>query len=457
MSKKQQTKTEPEQSVPVLPAGDDAKTKQAEAAPKETPAKETIAKKPTVKEPDPKKDRETKASLQTKSQTKSQTKTPGKEQVASKPAQVAKPGKTGVVLAILALLVALGALALSGYIGWRGKALEDNQLTFLTSQDQEQLQEQIARQQARLAETRQVISPLGQGLAEQQQRSERLLNRVDNLSRQVREISGASRDGWRLAEVEYLLRLANQRLLMTSDVGAAKSLLTNADAILLELDDYRLYPVREALAEDLAVLRAIPSFDQEGLYLRLDALAGQVYELELLHRGGPEESLSPGETVQEQGEPTPTTADRGWQEVALGMLEKTWDSFASLFRFTPNRKQSISPLLSPEEDSLVRQNLRLMLEQGKLGLLAREQTIYQNSLQQSKAWIESHFALSGEGAQAMIEEIDTLSGLTISPVLPSINRSLEALKEHQSEVLSVPTAQPQESLESVNPAEEEQL
>ena len=45
--------------------------------------------------------------------------------------------------------------------------------------------------------------------------------------------SANDRDAWLLAEAQYLLRLANQRLIMAGDAVAAEALLGSADNILL--------------------------------------------------------------------------------------------------------------------------------------------------------------------------------------------------------------------------------
>lgn len=346
-----------------------------------------------------------------------------------------KPSRVPTLLATLALLVALAALGLSAYLGWRGQPLEENQPALISGQ--EQLQAQIARQQARLTESIQTTAPLHDQITAQEERGERLLSRVDSLSRNLKELAGTSRSGWKLAEVEYLLRLANQRLLMTADVRGAKALLKNADSILVELDDYTLYPVREALAEDLTLLKAIPDFDQEGLYLRIDALSEQVYELPLLQKDQlkkhSEELTTPEET---------TTAPGDWKAVVLGMLKSTWDNFTGLFRFTPDRGQAVAALLSPEEDVLIRQNLLLMLEQSQLALLSRDQVVYNRSLIRAKEWIEQYFSLSGGVSQSLISELEELAQLTVSPKLPNISHALEALKSHQSSAAETPEEKP---------------
>ncbi len=367
--------------------------------------------------------------------------------------------KSGQSLSFLALLIALAALVLSGYIGWRALPVEQAQPALITGQEQQQTQ--IARVQARLTEINRELTPIKSGLTEQESRSERLLNRTDSLSKTIQEVAGSTQEGWKLAEVEYLLRLANQRLLMTSDTKAAKALLKSADQLLLELDNYNLFPVREALAEDIASLNSLPDFDQEGLYLRLEALTRQVYQLPLMER----EAIQETSEVQSGDSSTPavTTDNSNWKTIAVSMLKNTWESFVGLFRFTPHREQSITSLLSPEENILIRQNLQLMLEQVKLSVLSRDQAIYNTSLKQAENWIQQYFSLSGPQATAMLEELKDLEKITVKPVTTNISRALELLKSRQltealdSEKASVqPIVEPSQTVQEEAPQQNEE-
>ncbi|KEQ18314.1 uroporphyrinogen-III C-methyltransferase [Endozoicomonas numazuensis] len=333
--------------------------------------------------------------------------------------------KSGQGLTILALLIAIIALGLSGYIGWRAMPLEQKQPALIEGQEQQQTQ--IARLQARLTEVNRELSPINTGLNELEDRSKRLLSRTDKLTRSLQEVSGTSQEGWKLAEVEYLLRLANQRLLMSSDTKAAKALLNSADQILLELDNYNLYSMREALAEDIASLNNLPDFDQEGLYLKLEALTRQVYQLPLMEK---ETLQAPFEKASEASKPSSTDSSN-WQTIALSMLNNTWESFVSLFRFTPDREQTVTSLLSPEENILIRQNLQLMLEQAKLAALSRDQAIYNSSLQQASDWIEKYFSLAGPKATALLDELKSLGAITVKPATTNISRALDLLKSRQ--------------------------
>ncbi|WOG28433.1 uroporphyrinogen-III C-methyltransferase [Endozoicomonas sp. 8E] len=343
--------------------------------------------------------------------------------------------KPGQKLSVLALLLAVIALGLSGSFGWQLIKWEQKQPSLIEGQEQQQTQ--IARLQARLAEINSDLTPIKTGLHEQESRSERLLSRTDSLTKNLQELTGSSQDGWKLAEVEYLLSLANQRLLMSSDIQSAKALLDSADKMLLELDNYNLYPVREALAEDIASLNGLPDLDQEGLYLKLEALTRQIDQLPLMEKKTLQQPLATvpkSSAMPSAGTPSasaPSTETAKWQAVALSMLKNTWESFVSLFRFTPDRDQKITSLLSPEESIIIRQNLQLMLEQAKLSVLSRDQAIYNSSLQQASNWIEKYFPLSGAQATAMLDELKALDKITVKPVTINISRALSLLKSSQ--------------------------
>src|SRR5690606_21247593 len=115
--------------------------------------------------------------------------------------------------------------------------------------------------------------------------SNRLLvaeQRIEAQHKRLQGLSSTSREDWLLAEAEYLLRLANQRVLIEHSPSSADGLLTQADEILKNLDDPDLFSLRQAIAKDLASLRLIKEVDHEGLYFSIKALTEQI-ELLSLH------------------------------------------------------------------------------------------------------------------------------------------------------------------------------
>ena len=360
--------------------------------------------------------------------------------------QPASKGMTG-----FALLLSLCALGLAGYVGWRGYTLEQTLPELRTGLDQ--LQPQIARQQARLAtleqdssaslaQYQQHLQQLQSQLQISQQRETQLQSRVDTLSAKVRTLEGSTRNQWRLAEVEYLLNLANQQLLTVHDVATSHALLTSADQILAQLDDYALFPVRQALAEDLAALQTAPQVNRQDIWLQLQAIASLVPNLTMLDN---RQRLTDHFQSDTTASNTDAVAERSWQTIAMEVLLDTWQRFSSLFRITTERTEPVEIRLTDEQEQLIRQKMQLLIEQSQLALITGQQSVYQLSLQQASQWLTRYFTIDGGASQQLADELATLAGLTIEPNIPGIQRSLAALK-------ALNTAEPSDS-KQVTPTE----
>ena len=354
------------------------------------------------------------------------------------PRRPASKGVTGRGLGGAALLLSLCALGLSGFLGWRGQTLEQAQVELRAGMDQ--LLPQIVRQQARLEQDssasndqfQQHLQQLQDQLQQSQQREARLLARVDRLSAKVRTLEGSTRNQWHIAEVEYLLNLANQRLLTVQDVATSRELLASADKILEQLDDYSLFPVRQALAEDLAVLQTATQVNRQNIWLQLQAIANLVPSLTILDNQQRLTDHFQSETDASDTEvasnDTEAMAGRSWQTIAEDVLVDTWQRFTDLFRITTERTEPVDLILTDEQEQLIRQKMQLLIEQGQLALMTGHQSVYQHSLQQASQWLARYFSVGSNESQQLAEQLAGLADLTIAPNIPGIQRSLEALK-----------------------------
>ena len=85
--------------------------------------------------------------------------------------------------------------------------------------------------------------------------------------------------------------------------------------------------------------------------------------------------------------------------------------------------------MDPQWEGLVRQNLRMLLEQSQVALLSGNQVLYRESLGRAQHWV-GHFLESDEAAaRAIARELAALEGLTVAVALPDISRSLRALDD----------------------------
>ena len=259
--------------------------------------------------------------------------------------------------------------------------------------------------------------------------------RIEQLAQRIHNMQTVNRSDWVLAEAEYLLRLANQRLLMDKGIGGSLPLLKAADAILHDIDDMDLFAVRKALANDIAALKLTSAVDRNGLYLELSALTSQIMALpdfpskyEIVDQATPAADAA---LKQIDASLLSTEANLTlWQRVQKSF----WSAAEIVGRYIRIRhhEQPILPLMSPPVSDYVRQNLRLKLEQAQLALLQENQLVYQHSLQAAQALLQQYFS-SQTKAELLIDELDGLANKNIVVKLPDISGSLAALKNYITE------------------------
>jgi uroporphyrin-3 C-methyltransferase len=254
------------------------------------------------------------------------------------------------------------------------------------------------------------------GEAEQQARAvQEFDGQLADLRAELARFSAVDRKSWLLAEAEYLLRLANQRLIMAGDAESAQVLMSSADKILRELDEAALHDARGAVAADLAAVRAVPGVDVEGIYLRLAALIEQADQLVIFQMTAAEPRLeeAPADDWQDR-------LQQGYESALLKLSD---------YVVIRRRDVPMQTLMDPQWEGLVRQNLRMLLEQAQVALLSGNQTLYAESLQRSNHWVAEFFESDEAAARAMASEIDQLADLRIAVEMPDISRSLSALDD----------------------------
>lgn len=257
----------------------------------------------------------------------------------------------------------------------------------------EQLQQQAKAQQA----TAQLVE-------EQLSDARSLRNEFAVINTQFQQLPGARRDDWRLAEVEYLLRLASQRLQLQQDPKGALMMLNDANLILAEVDDPGLLGVRKQLAAEIQAITDIGSVDYQGVYLRIEALKEPLAAALV-----PPQNFVPKAPVTEHKQDV-------WQRLLNLVSVRRLD-------------QPLQLALTEGESIALQHNLRLMLEQAQWALLRREPQLYRSSLQNAHAWL-SRFAMQHQ-ADALLTELNSLQGLSINPALPDVSASLGLLRDVQ--------------------------
>ncbi len=307
----------------------------------------------------------------------------------------------------LGLIAGLAGLGLAGYLYYL--------LVYLDPEAG--LEDRLAQVQHRLETQAQALDELKRsqaralaGLAEEQARArEAFRKEVLEAVNRISDQAPPSRREWKVAEVAYLLRIANHRLLMERDVDGALMLLNAADAILTELDDFSLYQVRARLADEILALGNVESNDLQGLFLRLEAVKTSLGRHSL--------------KLPRMQEPAPAGAPAG-----AGFWDALASQISGYLRFRRFDDESLKPLLAPEEGAYLELNLRLMLERAQLAALRRDQLVYQQSLATAADWIATYMDASDAAVRRSMDELEALSAVVLDRPLPDISGSLRALE-----------------------------
>jgi uroporphyrin-3 C-methyltransferase len=329
----------------------------------------------------------------------------------SRPASANAGGKS---LAALALLVGLGGVALGGYGLWQLQQLgasEDRQLEALqsTGEQTRQLAERERELAARLGRLEQL--PSASELEERRRLLAALQSDQQRLSGRVEQVLGASREQWRLAEAEHLLRMAMLQLSAMQDIKSAEMLVHEADLILQKQDDPGAYGTRQKLLEGLEALRSLPELDRTGLFLQLGALRGQSNQLSAL---APE--FINGEAVPENAQ------DSRWQR---------WlNELTRYVRVDFDAGGDVKPLLAGQTLGQVRLALSLAVEQAQWAVLNGNAKVYRQSLEQASAVIKAHFSEDNGQARGLRERLEALSQREVEVTLPDLAPALQALQAY---------------------------
>ena len=239
----------------------------------------------------------------------------------------------------------------------------------------------------------------------------------------ITELGSTTRTDWYLSEAAYLARLASQRLQTERSTKNPLALLQKVDSILVEINEAGMLAVRAAIASDITTLRLAGEIDVEGIVLELNALTTQIDQLSMIQLSVPvpdiNQALDSNDSVN--GDVNSTLSQR-WSN----LVDKFSQSLGQLVQ-VKQRVEPIERVLSTSEESIVRNNLRLLLQQAANAALREQQTIYDLSLKRAQQWVAQYFQMNSS-VQVVKNRLIDLSGKQVVQQLPLIDGSVNALE-----------------------------
>lgn len=331
------------------------------------------------------------------------------------PVAPAKPQRAGNGLALLALLLALLAAGVAGWGVWQQR----QQAAASTVQTQlDQLRQQLGERAAASKALQSKFADFAPAaeLSAQQQLLAQLQGEQQALSRRVSRVLGGTRQGWRLAEAEHLLRLASLRLAALQDINSALVLVEGASEILREQDDPDAFATRQQIATLLQALRSVDQPDRSGLFLQLGALREQTPDLQ---------PLTPVFALQ--GEVQDNSAAEGDGSSRLAQWR---EQLSRYFRIQLNADQDVRPLLAGMQLDQVRLALNLALEQAQWAALNADSQVYTMALGQARSILQGAFQQDNAQSRAMLASIEQLATQPVSVSVPDMQPALAALQAY---------------------------
>ncbi|MFC3152547.1 uroporphyrinogen-III C-methyltransferase [Litoribrevibacter euphylliae] len=315
-----------------------------------------------------------------------------------------------LVGALLVLLMAMGGV---GYWLWMNlQSFQDELVTLKNTQAQLKLtvnNHDQGVQQLSSGQTASVAS-----LTELMVDNERQKKQMVYLSEQMASLTGVRRQDWEIARLEYLLRLASQRLQLDGDLEGAKSTLLAADVYLTTLDDPRLLPVRKQVAKDLLLLNQVERGDRAGTYLALDALIDYVPSLQ---PDKPQFEVKPVEIA---------SAD------SMGFVDWVSKKLEGLVRITASEVKPKASWLSQDAKAQFNAMLTLRLLHAQQALMSEDQKVYDSALAQAKELVDTLY-LGRKDTQSFIEQLSELQTRQITMADVDISGSHKVLKAYLEE------------------------
>lgn len=316
------------------------------------------------------------------------------------------PGALWVLLAIAALIAAL--------LGWKARVGHAPQARATVDLSPEGLDERLLQTEASITSLRRGQESLNQGLTDTRARTGLLRDEVlaatqrsSLLEDSVRDLSAGQRSGvaaLRLDEAELLLTLAQQRLRLAGDVPGAIRATELAQGVLSAQPDPALLDLRQALAQELAALRAAPPSPVATAAAQLDALETV---LPRLSAGG---ALGGGRGTAQVGEGS------GFERL-LGSLVQV-------------RRGGGQDLLSPADRGAGEAALALEIALARSALARGDEDGLQRSAGRIEGWLLRLFPDSPT-LRRQLATVRGLRGLALAQSIPMAGSTLQQLHEQQ--------------------------
>lgn len=253
-----------------------------------------------------------------------------------------------------------------------------------------------------------------------QQNQNELQNRLTNLIEQTQAAINQrpyQKQDWLMLKARYYLELEQINVHWSDDFSSSIELLQQADNLLKQLNEPKIFDVRQAIAKDIAQLQSIPTLDIAGLLSQLDAAQISVGNLTIQSNIGESKTEKKNETTKTLN----PTAWRSRLQDSLNLLEK--------LVIVRRNDENIKPLMSPLFESLLRESIQLNLQEAQWAILNKNPVVYQLALKQAITNLKRAFKDETQDTGALIKQLKKLQQIKLNQEKPVIGLALPLLNQ----------------------------
>ncbi|MEG1534886.1 MAG: uroporphyrinogen-III C-methyltransferase [Citrobacter sp.] len=326
------------------------------------------------------------------------------------PVKAEKKNHNSTALILSAVAIAIALAAGVGLYGW-GKQQATTQ-TATSDALANQLTALQKAQESQKSELESIIKQQATQLDEASRQQAALVKQLDEVQQRVATISGSDAKTWLLAQADFLVKLAGRKLWSDQDVTTAAALLKSADASLADMNDPSLITARRAITDDIASLSAVSQVDYDGIILKVNQLSNQIDNLRL---------------ADNDTDDSPMDSDSSELSSSISEwrvnLQKSWQNFMDSFITVRRRDETAVPLLAPNQDVYLRENIRSRLLVAAQAVPRHQEETYRQALENVSTWVRAYYDTDDAATKAFLEEVDQLSQQSISMDVPETLQS----------------------------------
>ncbi|HIG8798808.1 TPA: uroporphyrinogen-III C-methyltransferase [Raoultella terrigena] len=321
--------------------------------------------------------------------------------------------KTSLVLSAVAIAIALAA-GVGLYSMHKQQLSRQNAASSALAAQIAALQKS---QEGQKTELEGIIRQQADQLTAAKSQQDALAKQLEEVQQKVAVISGSDAKTWLLAQADFLVKVAGRKLWSDQDVTTAAALLKSADASLADMNDPSLIGARRAITDDIASLSAVSQVDYDGIILKVNQLANQIDNLRL---------------ADNNDDDSPMDSDSEELSSSIGEwrinLQKSWQSFMDSFITIRRRDETAVPLLAPNQDVYLRENIRSRLLVAAQAVPRHQEETYKQALENVSTWVRAYYDTDDATTKAFLEEVDKLSQQSITMSVPE-NLQSQAILE----------------------------